>query len=306
MRKDLLGLEGLEKEEIIEILDKADEMKGYLESGKLKHNLADNLSVVNLFYENSTRTRTSFENAAKFIGANLVNVSVATSSVSKGEGMIDTVANLYALKNNVIVMRHSVSGAPHFLATRTQAHVINAGDGMHEHPTQALLDIYTMRERFGRIEGLKVAILGDIKFSRVARSNIHGLATLGAKVRVFGPATLMPQGIEKMGVRVCSNIEEALRDCDVVMGLRIQLERQSAGLFPSVSEYFEYYGITPQRLKLASKDVIVMHPGPVNRGVEMNDSVIDGTQSVILPQVTNGLAVRMGIIKLMSEADKCL
>lgn len=301
MRKDLLGLEGMNEGEITEILDLATVMKHKLEDGNLKLNLASNVSVVNLFYENSTRTRTSFENAAKFLGANCVNVAVAQSSVAKGESLLDTAWTLNAIKNNIIVIRHSNSGAPHFLAKNTQAHVINAGDGMHEHPTQALLDMFTMREQFKNLKGLEVAIIGDIKFSRVARSNIIGLRTMGAKVRVFAPTTLLPMGIDKMNVKVCKSVEEALKGSDVVMGLRIQLERQTGGLLPSVGEYFNEYGISMERLKLAKPNAIVMHPGPVNRGVELAGDVVDCNQSKILTQVNNGLMVRMAVIKLMSE-----
>lgn len=302
MRKDLLGLEDLSREEINEILDKAAIMKAHLKKGEIKLNSVKDVSVVNVFYENSTRTRTSFENAAKFLGANSVNIAVASSSVAKGETLLDTGLTLQAIKNNIIVMRHSSSGAPKYLAERVEAHVINAGDGMHEHPTQALLDLFTIKEEFGKIKGLTVSIIGDIKYSRVARSNFYGLNKMGANVKVFAPKTLLPQGIEEMGVKVCESVEDAIENCDVVMGLRIQLERQNAGLFPSVSEYFREYGITESRLRLAKENAIVMHPGPVNRGVEMSGEVIDGKQSRILEQVTNGVAVRMAIIQLMSEA----
>ena len=301
MKKDLLGLEGMTKSEINEILDTAEIMRGRLDRRELNGDDAKNMSVVNLFYENSTRTRTSFENASKFLGANQVNIAVEASSVAKGETLYDTGATLYAIKNNIIVIRHKMAGVPKYLASKVPAHVLNAGDGQHEHPTQALLDMLTMRRHFGKIEGLTVAIIGDVKYSRVARSNIHGLLTMGAKVKVFAINTLLPQGIEEMGVTVCKSVEEAISGSDVVMGLRIQLERQTSGQFPSVREYFREYGITAERMKLANKNAIVMHPGPVNRGVEIAGDVVDGKQSKILEQVTNGVAVRMAVIKLMSE-----
>lgn len=304
MRKDLLGLEGLSKEEILEILDTADIMREHLDKGEINLDYAKGTSVVNLFYENSTRTRTSFENAAKFLGANQVNIAVATSSVSKGESMYDTAKTLESIKNNIIVMRHSMSGTPHYLARKVNSHVVNAGDGQHEHPTQALLDMLTMRRHFGTLEGLTVAIIGDIKYSRVARSNIFGLHTMGAKVKVYGINTLLPQGIEEMGVEVCKSVEDAIKGSDVVMGLRIQLERQLSGQFPSTREYFSEYGITKERLKFANENAIVMHPAPVNRGVEIAGDVVDGETSRIFDQVTNGLAVRMAIIKLMTDLDR--
>lgn len=305
MRKDLLGLEGMSRLEITEILDQAQIMRDLLDQGKKKFNMLKDVSVCNLFYENSTRTRTSFENAAKFLGANAVNIAVASSSVAKGESLLDTVETLEAIKNNIIVMRHASSGACEYIAKRLKAHVINAGDGMHEHPTQALLDMLTMKEHFGHIEGLTVAIVGDIKYSRVARSNIYGLTTMGAKVKLFAPNTMLPIGIDKLaeGIQVCKSVDEAIAGSDVVMGLRIQLERQTEGLFPTVAEYYEQYGISEARLKLAKQGAIVMHPGPVNRGVELSYGLVDGKQSVILDQVTSGLAVRMAVIKLMAEDD---
>lgn len=302
MRKDLLGLEGLSRDEINEILDTADIMREHLDKGEINLDYAKGMSVVNLFYENSTRTRTSFENATKFLGANQVNIAVGSSSVAKGESMYDTAMTLQSIKNNIIVMRHSMAGTPNYLAKKVQAHVINAGDGQHEHPTQALLDMLTMRRHFGTIEGLTVAIIGDVKYSRVARSNIFGLLTMGAKVKLFGIKTLMPQGIEKMGAIVCDSIEEAIKGSDVVMGLRIQLERQTSGQFPTVKEYFTEYGITMDRMKLANENAIIMHPAPVNRGVEISGEAVDSDISRIFDQVTNGLAVRMAIIKLMAEA----
>lgn len=302
MRKHLLGIEGMTKDEINEILDLADVMREHLDKGEINLDLARGISVVNLFYEDSTRTRTSFENATKFLGANQVNIAVGNSSVNKGESMYDTAETLKSIKNDIIVVRHKISGAPHYLARVCDAHIVNAGDGQHEHPTQALLDMLTMRRHFGKLEGLTVAIIGDIKYSRVARSNIFGLTTMGAKVKVFAINTLLPKDIEKMGVTVCKSIDEAISGSDVVMGLRIQLERQTSGQFPSVREYFREYGITRERLKLANPNHIVMHPAPVNRGVEIASDVVDGEDSVIFDQVTNGVAVRMAVIKLLKEA----
>ncbi len=302
MRKHLLGLEGMSRDEIVEILDTADMMRDHLDKGEFDNDYASGSSVVNLFFENSTRTRTSFENASKFVGANIVNISVASSSVTKGESMYDTAMTLQCIKNDIIVMRHSIAGAAHYLSKHVDSHVINAGDGQHEHPTQGLLDMLTMRRHFGRLEGLTVAIIGDIKYSRVARSNIIGLTTMGATVKVFGIKTLMPAGIEEMGATVCESIEEAIKGSDVIMGLRIQLERMQSGQFPSVREYHREFGITADRVKLANANAIIMHPAPVNRGVEISGEVVDSANSKIFEQVTNGLAVRMAVIKLMSEA----
>ena len=256
-------------------------------------------TVVNLFYENSTRTRTSFELAAKYMGANATNISSSGSSVAKGESLIDTAETLDSMGTDILVMRHNMSGAPNVIAPLIKASVINAGDGMHEHPTQALLDMLTMIEHKGGIEGLKVAIIGDVYHSRVVRSNVYGLTKLGAEVTLGGPATLMPKDIDKMGVRVFNNVQEAIVDADVVMALRIQLERQKKGLFPSVREYFRFFGVDESRLKLAKPDAIVMHPGPVNRGVELSSSVIDGDRSVITQQVTSGVAVRMAVMDML-------
>lgn len=305
MRKDLLGLEGMSQEEIIEILDLAASFKLELDGGKKKFNRLNHVSMCNVFFENSTRTRTSFENAAKFLGANAISMAIAQSSVSKGESLLDTIETIEAIKNNIIVIRHSASGVPHMLARRTPAHIINAGDGLHEHPTQALLDMLAMREEFGSLSGLTVAIIGDIKHSRVARSNIYGLTTMGANVKLFAPATMLPEGIDRLvpGIKVCSTVDEAITDCDVVMGLRIQMERQTEGLFPSVAEYYANYAITTERMKLAKPNAVVMHPGPVNRGVEIEYGLVDAVSSRILNQVTCGLAVRMAVITLMAESD---
>lgn len=300
-RKDLLGLKDCSAEEIYEILDTAAEMKKFLDSDCKHSDLLRGKALVTLFYENSTRTRSSFELAAKYLGASEVNISVATSSVQKGETLIDTGETLDAMNIDFVVIRHPMAGAPKLLAEHVRASVLNGGDGMHEHPTQALLDIFTMREKLGKVKGLKVAILGDIKHSRVAMSNLFALTTLGAEVHMYAPATMIPKEIEKLGARVAKSREQALDGADAVMGLRIQLERQHGGLFPSLSEYSRYYGVNDGLLKYAKKDAIVLHPGPVNRGVELTPQVIDGEKSVILEQVTNGVAVRMALLKLLAE-----
>ncbi len=300
MKHDLLGLKELSAEQIKNILSEAADMKKIVVGAKEKKikNLQGK-TVVNLFYENSTRTRLSFELAAKYMSANAANISSSGSSVAKGETLTDTAETINAMGTDILVMRHSMSGAPHMLSKLISASVVNAGDGMNEHPTQALLDMLTMIEHKGHIEGLKVAIIGDIYHSRVVRSNIYGLTKLGAEVTVGGPSTLMPMGIEELGVKVFNNIHEAIVDADVVMGLRIQLERQKKGLFPSVREYFRFFGVDDSRLKLAKPDAIVMHPGPVNRGVELSTTVIDGEKSVITQQVTSGVAVRMAVMDML-------
>ncbi len=300
-RKDLLGLKDCSAEEIYEILDTAAEMKKFLDSDCKHSDLLRGKALVTLFYENSTRTRSSFELAAKYLGASEVNISVATSSVQKGETLIDTGETLDAMNIDFVVIRHPMAGAPKLLAEHVRASVLNGGDGMHEHPTQALLDIFTMREKLGKVKGLKVAILGDIKHSRVAMSNLFALTTLGAEVHMYAPATMIPKEIEKLGARVAKSREQALEGADAVMGLRIQLERQHGGLFPSLSEYAKYYGVNDATLKYAKKDAIVLHPGPVNRGVELSPQVIDGEKSLILEQVKNGVAVRMALLKLLGE-----
>lgn len=301
MKQDLLGLKDLSAEQIMHILDTAATMKELVKSPNKKTPHLQGKTVVNLFYENSTRTRLSFELAAKYMSANAANISASGSSVAKGETLIDTAETINAMGTDILVMRHSMSGAPHLLSPLVSASVVNAGDGMNEHPTQALLDMLTMIEHKGHIEGLKVAIVGDIYHSRVVRSNIYGLTKLGAEVTVGGPSTLMPMGIDKMGVKVFDNVHEAIVDADIVMGLRIQLERQKKGLFPSTREYFRFFGIDESRLRLAKPDAIVMHPGPVNRGVELSTSVIDGSRSVITDQVTSGVAVRMAVMYLLSR-----
>ena len=300
-KKDLLGLYHGSAEEIVEILNRAEDMKALLLAGRKAEKLLSGSALITLFYENSTRTRTSFELAGKYLGASEVNVSASSSSVQKGETLIDTGKTLDAMKIDFIAIRHPLAGAPALLAANVGASVINAGDGMNEHPTQALLDMFSMREKFGRIEGLKVAILGDIKHSRVAKSNLFGLGKLGAEVYMYAPATLMPKEIEKLGAHVCKSMEEAIEGAHCVMGLRIQLERQKGGLFPSLSEYSRYYGVKDEMLRLADKDAVIMHPGPVNRGIELTPSLIDGDRSVICEQVTNGLSVRMAVLSLLKE-----
>jgi len=297
--KDLLGMKELEAGEIEEILKTAELMKMVLTSGNKKTSHLQGKSVVTLFYENSTRTRLSFEMASKFMGASSANVSASGSSVNKGETLIDTARTIDVMSTDIIVMRHSQSGAPHFIAPKLRASIVNAGDGMNEHPTQALLDMYTMKEKYGSLEGLEVAICGDVYHSRVARSNMIGLTKMGASVRVAGPATMMPVGIEKMGCKVCRTVAEAVEGADVVMGLRLQLERQAKSLFPSVPEYYKYYAIDQNILSLAKPGAIVMHPGPCNHGVEMPTVVYDSPQSVINEQVTNGVAVRMAVLYLL-------
>ena len=299
--KDLLGLYETSAEDIMQILDTAVGMKKLLTQNLKKLPHLQGRTVTTLFYENSTRTRCSFELAAKYLGAGTVNISASSSSVQKGETLIDTGKTLDAMKNDVIVIRHPMGGAPRLLAKNVRASVVNGGDGMNEHPTQALLDFYTMREKFGSFKGLKVAILGDIKHSRVAKSNLFGLTKLGAEVTMFSPATLMPQGIEKMEAKIAKSREEALAGANVVMGLRIQLERMHGGLFPSLSEYAKFYGVSEEHLAYADKDCIVMHPGPVNRGVEFMTPVIDGESSLINEQVLNGVAVRMALLFLLCK-----
>lgn len=280
-KKDLLGLKDLSADEINLILQNAETMKYVLMQKNKKTPHLQGRTVVNLFYENSTRTRMSFELASKYMSANSANITSSGSSVAKGETLIDTAKNIDRMGTDILVVRHNQSGAPHLIAPLVKASVINAGDGMNEHPTQALLDMFTIKEKKGRIEGLKVAIIGDIYHSRVARSDIYGLTKLGAEVSVGGPSTLIPVGMENMGVKVFNSVHEAMIDADVVIGLRIQLERQKKGLFPSVREYSRFFGVDEKRLKFAKPDALVMHPGPVNRGVEFSSGVVDGEQSFI-------------------------
>lgn len=303
-RKDLLGLIDASASEITEILDLAQNFKDRIKRGEKKFSCLEGKTATILFYENSTRTRTSFEQAAKYLGATAINIAAGTSSVAKGETLVDTGKTLDAQKNDFIIMRHPMGGAPYLLAKTVKASVLNAGDGINEHPTQALLDMLTIREQFGTLKGLKVAILGDIKHSRVAKSNLFGLQTMGSEVYMYAPNTLIPKGIDKLGAKVCSSREEALKDADVVMGLRIQLERQEAGAFPSLGEYAANYGVNEEQLLLAKPNAIVLHPGPVNRGVELTSGVIDHERSHIEDQVLSGVAVRMAALALLNDARK--
>ncbi|MEG1535568.1 MAG: aspartate carbamoyltransferase catalytic subunit [Clostridia bacterium] len=298
---DFLGLEGVEKSVIENLLARAKFFRDNIVSNHKDLGLLKGKSVVTLFYENSTRTRCSFELAAKYLGAQVINVEVAGSSVKKGESLVDTVVTLDMMQPDVMVVRHSIAGAPQIVAKHVKASVINAGDGLHAHPTQALLDMFTMQEHFGHIDGLNVAIVGDIKHSRVARSNIEGLATMGANVKIFAPQTLLPQQVDKLACKVCDNIEEVFVDSDVVMGLRIQLERQQKGLFPSVGEYNKFYGINKARMALARPNAIVMHPGPVNSGVELSWDILDDPRCVKDEQVIGGVAVRMALLEMLCK-----
>lgn len=299
-RRHLLGLEQLTRQEIELILDTADSFREVIERPIRKVPALRGRNIVNLFFESSTRTRISFELAEKQLSADSVNFSSSSSSVSKGESLLDTARNVESMKVDCVVLRHPSSGAPHFLAEHlTHTTVINAGDGAHEHPTQGLLDIHTIRDRLGSVDGKRVVIVGDITHSRVARSDIWGLRAMGASVAVCGPPTMLPVGIEAMGVDVFHNLEDAIKDADVINMLRIQLERQKGGLFPSLREYSRLFGLNAEKLKLAKPEAIVMHPGPINRGVELDASVADSDRSVILDQVTNGVAVRMAVLFLL-------
>lgn len=302
--KHILGIEYLSKEDIEMILDTADAFKEVNSRDIKKVPTLRGKTIINAFFEASTRTRLSFEIAGKRLSADTVNISGSTSSVVKGETLEDTARNIEAMAPDIIVIRHGHSGSPHYLAERVGCSVVNAGDGAHEHPSQALLDLLTMREHKGRIEGLEVAIVGDITNSRVARSNIYALTRMGAKVRICGPGTMLPPGIEKLGnVEIFTNMNDAIRDADVVMMLRIQLERQSNINLPSLREYARFYGLNPRNIQLAKPDAIVMHPGPMNRGVEISSVVADGVQNVILDQVENGVAVRMALLYLVSGVE---
>jgi aspartate carbamoyltransferase catalytic subunit len=306
-KKDLLGLRGLSKEEILCILDLAREMKKRVDNPKLREAALDKHSAVTLFYENSTRTRMSFTLAAEYLGIRISDLGISQSSVQKGESLIDTGRTLDAMGVSVMIMRHNLTGAAHLLAKNVRASVINGGDGSNEHPTQALLDLFTIRERKGGsgcdCKDLNVAIVGDISHSRVARSNVFGLSALGARVTLAGPPTLISGHMGKLGdnVSVTDNVEKAVKSADVVMGLRIQHERQKASAFPDLREYHRFYGITSEILALAQPDALIMHPAPVNRGVEMTSEVIDHQRSVINEQVTSGVAVRMALLKMLAE-----
>lgn len=301
--KDVLGLREMSKDEILEILDVAKEMKARIDNPELRVDELKHTSIITLFYENSTRTKTSFALAGKYLGATVQDLGIATSSVKKGESLIDTGKTLDQMGADIMIMRNSLTGAPHVLAANVDAHVVNAGDGANEHPTQALLDLYTIRDYKKNFEGLKVAIIGDISHSRVARSNVFGLSKLGADVTLAGPSTMLG-GLGKLGVKTTSSVKEAVADADVVMGLRIQFERQKTVAFPGLAEYRQLFGVSSEVLKYAKKDVLVMHPGPVNRGIEFTTDVIDGRNSVINIQVKNGVAVRMAVLKLLMTGGK--
>lgn len=299
-KKDILSIKDLSVEEIDLILDTADSFIEVSTRELKKVPTLRGKTIINLFFEASTRTRTSFEIAGKRLSADTINISASTSSVVKGETLIDTAKNLEAMNPDIIVIRHSASGAPHLLAKLVKQSIINAGDGTNEHPSQALLDMMTIREKKGRISGLKVAIVGDISHSRVARSNIYGLTKMGASVTVAGPATMLPRHVEKLGVEVSTRIEDAIKEADIIMMLRIQLERQQHNTFPSLREYSNYFSLNKRNINFAKDDVLVMHPGPINRGIEISPDIADGPHSVILDQVTNGVALRMALLYLLS------
>lgn len=302
--RHIFGIEQMSADDIRFILQTAGSFKEISNRPIKKVPTLRGKTIINLFYEPSTRTRLSFEIAGKRLSADTFNIAASTSSAQKGETLIDTVRNMQAMNPDIIVMRHSSSGAPHLIADKIDASIINAGDGAHEHPSQGLLDMMTVLEAKQRLDGLKIAIIGDITHSRVARSDILGFTKMGSEVYLAGPATFIPPGIEKMGARVCKSVTEAMADADVVMALRIQKERQNDPLIPSLREYAIRYGINNKLLKYAKEDAVVMHPGPINRGVEMNPDVADGKRSVILDQVTNGVAVRMALLYLVMGGEK--
>ena len=301
--RHLLGLHSVPKEDIQLILDTATTFREVLERPIKKVPTLQGKTIVNLFFENSTRTRISFELAEKRLSADSVNFSVSGSSVSKGETFKDTMKNIEAMKVDMVVVRHSAAGTPLFLTKICDANIINAGDGIHEHPTQALLDMYSIKEKLGKLDGVKVCIVGDVAHSRVALSNIYGLKTMGAEVSVCGPSTMIPKFIEELGVKVIYNIDEAIQENEVLNILRIQLERKAREYFPSIREYSKYFGITSERLEKNGKDVLILHPGPINRGVEISSEVTDGMQQIILKQVTNGVAVRMAVLYLLGTLN---
>lgn len=301
--RHLLGLYGMPAKDIELILETATSFKEILNRPIKKVPTLQGKTIVNLFFENSTRTRISFELAERRLSADVVNFSAAGSSVSKGETLKDTARNIEAMKIDMVVIRHSAAGTPNFLTQVVKSNVINAGDGIHEHPTQALLDMYTLKEKFGKLENLRVCIVGDIAHSRVALSNIFGLTTMGAKVSVCGPATLIPRDIEKLGVKVFHRIDEVLPNVDALNVLRIQLERQAGGMFPTLREYHRFFGVTKERLSSVDHPITIMHPGPINRDVELSADVADGPHSVILEQVLNGVAVRMATLYLLSATE---
>ena len=295
--KHIIALRDLSKDDIEQLLNTAESMREINNREIKKVPTLRGKTIINLFYESSTRTRTSFEIAGKRLSADTVNIASSSSSATKGETLADTALNLLAMKPDIIVMRHAVSGSHYFLAEKVNCSIINAGDGAHEHPSQGLLDMLTIKDKFGRLDGLKVAIVGDITHSRVARSNIQGLTKMGSSIFLAGPPTMIPPGVERLGnVTVCATMKEAIQDADVVMMLRIQQERQGKTLMPNAREYSRYFGLNPQNLQYAKPDAMVMHPGPINRGVEMSSYVVDGSQSHILKQVENGVAVRMAML----------
>ncbi|MDP3441988.1 MAG: aspartate carbamoyltransferase catalytic subunit [Ignavibacteria bacterium] len=299
--RHLLGLNGVPKEDIQTILDTARTFREVLERPIKKVPTLQGQTIVNLFYENSTRTRISFELAQKRLSADTVNFSASTSSAKKGETFKDTVRNIEAMKVDMIVVRHQSAGVPQYLTKISKANIINAGDGLHEHPTQGLLDMYSIREKLGKLKGLNICIIGDVAHSRVALSNIYGLKTMGANISVCGPATMIPHSIEKLGVKVYSDVNEAIKNSDVLNVLRIQLERNAGTRIPSLREYHNYFGITKERLDKLNKEVLILHPGPINRGVELSSEIADGPYQVILDQVTNGVAIRMAVLYLLGN-----
>jgi aspartate carbamoyltransferase catalytic subunit len=302
--KHILGTEQLSREDIELILNTADSFKEINSRTIKKVPTLRGRTIVNLFYEASTRTRTSFEIAGKRLSADTINITASSSSVVKGETLEDTAKNIEAMAPDIIVMRHAASGAPHYLAERLACSVINAGDGAHEHPSQALLDLLTIRQHKGKLEGLTVAIIGDITHSRVARSNLYAMKKMGMTVRLAGPGTMVPPGIERLGAEVYTDMNAAIKGADVIMMLRIQLERQGKTMLPTLREYARFYGLNPNNLKLAKEDAIVLHPGPMNRGVEISSHVADGPQNVILEQVENGVAVRMALLYLVAGGEQ--
>ncbi|MDE7348266.1 MAG: aspartate carbamoyltransferase catalytic subunit [Clostridia bacterium] len=301
MKRDFLALAQVSSDDISHLLQRAKFMEDAISGESKTLDILKGKSMVTLFYENSTRTRCSFELAGKYLGAQTVGITTSGSSVKKGESLIDTAVTLDKMQADVIIIRHSVAGAPALIAKHVRASVINGGDGLHAHPTQALLDMYTMQKTFGDLKGLEVAIVGDVKHSRVAQSNIVGLSKMGAKVKVFAPNTLMPKGIENQPCKVCKNAKEAFEGSDVIMGLRIQLERQQKGLFPSVEEYSRFYGVSMERMALCNKGAIVMHPGPANRGIEIDCDVLDSDMCLKDDQVTSGVATRMALLEWCSK-----
>ena len=301
--RHLLGLQGVPREDIQTILDTANTFREVLERPIKKVPTLQGKTIINLFYENSTRTRISFELAEKRLSADAINFSVSGSSVSKGETFKDTMKNIEAMKVDMVVVRHSAAGTPLYLTKICNSNIINAGDGTHEHPTQALLDMYSIRQKIGRLEGLKICIVGDIAHSRVALSNIFGLKTMGVRVSVCGPSTMIPRDIKNLGVEVIYSIDEAIQENDVLNVLRIQLERKAREYFPSIREYAKYFGITQERLDKNGKDILILHPGPINRGVELSSEVADGSNQIILYQVTNGVAIRMAVLYLLGTLN---